>query len=147
MRIKPTELMLHKLIRNSIISLDQQNMRKQWKVWSLCSCVRSSVVNSLAQSWLASPHYDTQIKGLSKYVLFQILHYCFSLFLSRFCVVRHCVVCMNNISRKILTSRLVSLEVPECSKISSFQLRFSTGPLVLHFLYASPNGQHWDVKS
>lgn len=28
-RIKPTELMLHKLIRNSM-SLDIQNMRKQW---------------------------------------------------------------------------------------------------------------------
>lgn len=28
-RIKPTELMLHKLIRNSIISLDIQNMKKQ----------------------------------------------------------------------------------------------------------------------
>lgn len=59
--------------------------------------------------------------------------------------------CMNNISRKILTSRFfVSLEVSEISKSSSFQLRFSTATSSvkeLRFLYASPNGQHWDVKS
>lgn len=38
----------------------------------------------------------------------------------------------------------------QSSKSSSFQLRFSTsisGVRELHFLYASPNGQHWDVKS
>ncbi len=54
-------------------------------------------------------------------------------------------LCMNIISRKILTSRFVSLEVS-----SSFQLRFSTstsGVRELHFLYVSPNGQHRDVKS
>lgn len=44
----------------------------------------------------------------------------------------------------------VSLEVSESSKPSSFQLRFSTetsSVKELCFLYASPNGQHWDVKS
>ncbi|KAL1255214.1 hypothetical protein QQF64_013275 [Cirrhinus molitorella] len=41
-------------------------------------------------------------------------------------------------------------EVSESSKPSSFQLCFSTGTSgvrELHFLYVSPNGQHWDVKS
>lgn len=59
-------------------------------------------------------------------------------------------LCMNIISRKILTSCFVSLEVFKRSKpfYSSYDSPpANSGVRALHFLYTSPSGQHWDVKS